>query len=793
MANGKFQYIIELRDRVSSQLAAVNKVMQTSLKGFDTAKKKTQDLGGSMGELRHRIELLRTQKELIHPDNIRDIGRINNQIDVLSGKLDKLDNAGRSGLKKYFGELKNSVFGVALNPIAIGTAAVGFSAKSAMSFEEGISKINITAQLDPEAKKNLAGEITKIAKKYSFDLAVAPDGFEKIISQTGNVDSSLNILDAAIKATRAGFVDLDTVSAAAAQTVSITGADANDVLDAFFASKRVGAGEFVDFANYMPGLIASADTLGMKYRDVAGVFAYMTGKGQSAERASVLMGNMLSMLQRTDVTDKLKANGITVFDEAGKMRDIVDIFKDLKTVMAPMSDEQSSAFMQGIGITDKEAKSAFAIMKSDTDKLAASMNEVRNSTGEMDKALALAKNPMRDLNDVIADFKNIGTDLGIVVMPVITTGLQGLGFVVNIAARAIKTITDFIGGWIGEIKNGNPVIIGLTALIAALTIAMNGHAIVAGTVRVATTLWTKAQWLLNAAMTANPIGLVIVGIVALIAIIIVCVKKVQGWGDQWESIMNFMKLSWRTFVASFKAYWNTVYQSFMIGLNYIQIGWYKFKESLGLGDSGFNKKMLGELSKEVEGRKKVIAEGYKEVASLARQTKDSLQWKLSLKKDGKGVLETKDEIMAAIAPTSPAASTTGDVEELQEKTTPKTKGIGRQTSSVIDLNKISDLKGSTAYNAIAAKLTPVVMSPTSASSTMAMPSDGSVVPTMPQSSPEMPSTLSQSGTSSVKGRTMLQKICDTIEIHIANADGKGYDRIREEVTKALLDIVVDYA
>lgn len=99
MANGKFQYIIELRDRVSSQLSAVNKVMQTSLKGFDATKKKTQDLGGSMGELRHRIELLRAQKELIHPDNIRGISKINSQIDLLSGKLDKLDNAGRSGLK----------------------------------------------------------------------------------------------------------------------------------------------------------------------------------------------------------------------------------------------------------------------------------------------------------------------------------------------------------------------------------------------------------------------------------------------------------------------------------------------------------------------------------------------------------------------------------------------------------------------------------------------------------------------------------------------------------------------
>lgn len=51
-------------------------------------------------------------------------------------------------------------------------------------------------------------------------------------------------------------------------------------------------------------------------------------------------------------------------------------------------------------------------------------------------------------------------------------------------------------------------------------------------------LWTAAQWLLNVALTANPIGLVILAVAALIAIIIVVVKH---WDKISAAILKFAK------------------------------------------------------------------------------------------------------------------------------------------------------------------------------------------------------------------------------------------------------------
>ena len=47
---------------------------------------------------------------------------------------------------------------------------------------------------------------------------------------------------------------------------------------------------------------------------------------------------------------------------------------------------------------------------------------------------------------------------------------------------------------------------------------------------IVTKIWAVAQWALNAAMLANPIGLIIIGIAALIALVVVAIKYWDEWG-----------------------------------------------------------------------------------------------------------------------------------------------------------------------------------------------------------------------------------------------------------------------
>lgn len=104
-------------------------------------------------------------------------------------------------------------------------------------------------------------------------------------------------------------------------------------------------------------------------------------------------------------------------------------------------------------------------------------------------------------------------------------GLQGFADGLNSAAMA----TDFFSG-VGE---GLTLILesqALASLRAKVATAAHAVATVASTIAqraaaLASRAWAAAQWLLNAAMSANPIGLVAIAIVALIAIFVIAWKR----------------------------------------------------------------------------------------------------------------------------------------------------------------------------------------------------------------------------------------------------------------------------
>lgn len=87
------------------------------------------------------------------------------------------------------------------------------------------------------------------------------------------------------------------------------------------------------------------------------------------------------------------------------------------------------------------------------------------------------------------------------------------------------------------------VIAGVWAVCRAYTMALAAYRAVMTVVAAATKLWTAAQWLLNIAMAANPIGLIIIGIVALIGVITYCWMKFAGFRafliTMWDTIKGF--------------------------------------------------------------------------------------------------------------------------------------------------------------------------------------------------------------------------------------------------------------
>jgi phage-related protein len=124
---------------------------------------------------------------------------------------------------------------------------------------------------------------------------------------------------------------------------------------------------------------------------------------------------------------------------------------------------------------------------------------------------------------------------------------------------------------------------------------------------VATGVWTAAQWLLNVALTANPIGLIIVAIAALIAIIVVIATKTTWFQDIWKVVWNFMKQvgAWFAgpFVNFFKQAFNNIVTSVKIVVSAVQKSWNDFL--------GFFKAIPGKISSIAKGMWNGITNSFK--------------------------------------------------------------------------------------------------------------------------------------------------------------------------------------
>jgi hypothetical protein len=127
---------------------------------------------------------------------------------------------------------------------------------------------------------------------------------------------------------------------------------------------------------------------------------------------------------------------------------------------------------------------------------------------------------------------------------------------------------------------------------------------------------------LNLIFALSPLGWIVLAIMAVIMVIGMVVKYTSGWGESWKHTVNGAKFLWQAYTDFVRANFNTLVNTLMIGIDKIKLGWYSFKEAVGMGDSAENQKMIAQISADVEARKKSIQDGYKQMVDSAAKAKE---------------------------------------------------------------------------------------------------------------------------------------------------------------------------
>ena len=139
-----------------------------------------------------------------------------------------------------------------------------------------------------------------------------------------------------------------------------------------------------------------------------------------------------------------------------------------------------------------------------------------------------------DLEEWTEKIKNGFAYVKDTILPAVINGFKFLGGAISGVVKAI----DFL----------SPVLVALGVALGGLAIVgfIQNFALIAAAVKgwmMSTKLMTAAQWLLNAAMAANPITLVVIAIAALVAAFVVLWKKSDAFREffinLWKKIQDF--------------------------------------------------------------------------------------------------------------------------------------------------------------------------------------------------------------------------------------------------------------
>lgn len=264
---------------------------------------------------------------------------------------------------------------------------------------------------------------------------------------------------------------------------------------------------------------------------------------------------------------------------------------------------------------------------------------VHQKVGGSAKA-AFDADPLAKYNKAMGGIKMMLGEVAISIQKNLAPYLEIIG---ALAKKVYGSMIDGFGWLIKQFKEGNPwlmttaIVFGtITGMVIAYRTAMIGLAIVNGiiagmrtgmaayllivrAIQRATTVWTAIQEILNIVLGANPIGLVVAGVIALIAVIAFLIIKVDGWGNMWKHTVSGAKLIFQAYTESVRYYFDTMVNGLMIGLNVVKKGWYEFKDAVGIGNSSENQKMIAKIAQDTEDRKNAIIGGAKNIASIGKK------------------------------------------------------------------------------------------------------------------------------------------------------------------------------
>ena len=415
--------------------------------------------------------------------------------------------------------------------------------QTSMDFESGLAEVEAITGVTGKGLEDLGEKARKSAKDFGGDATDSLNTYKMILSRLGpDIAKSPEALEKMERNVRtlSKTMGNDAVGSADALTTTMLqyGVDLSDpitaqeemarMMNVMAAGAKEGAAEVPSIAGALKVAGVQAKQSNVSFVETNAVLQSLAAGGKEGAEAGTALRNVLAKMSGEDVLSK---DAIGKLDALGVNMDIVsNTSLPLTTRLRELKKAQgdATAIAQVFGI---ENAAAANIMLNSVDAQEQLQKKIEGTNAAEEQASVIMKTSAERksrLNAIWTDAKIAIGEYTTAMEPYVTAGANTISVMAN-----MKNAHEGYKLAMGGVKT----MLGLTSNASMLTTAKT--LIMSGVTGVA----TAAQWAWNEAMTANPIGLIIVGIAALVGVVALCWNKFEGFRrvvfQGWEMLKLF--------------------------------------------------------------------------------------------------------------------------------------------------------------------------------------------------------------------------------------------------------------